>query len=124
MTKEFERAWRPSLRVVAVLISGVLEAFYVLDCDLKGDSNMEMSLLVRSLDLVAEELRSRGLPLPAHLVSMGDNTGKELRNQGNYKFHNFLVARNLFVSTTIAHPTAGLSHGKCDQRFSIMGASL
>ena len=80
-TKEFERAWRPSLHGVAVLISGVLEAFYVLDCDLKGDSNMEMSLLVRSLDVVAEELRSRGLPLPAHLVSMGGITGKELRNQ-------------------------------------------
>ena len=42
MTKEFEWAWRPPLHVVAVLVSGVLEAFYVLDCDLKGDSNMEM----------------------------------------------------------------------------------
>ena len=107
MTKEFERAWRPSLHAVAVLISGVLEAFYMLGCDLKGDSNMEMSLLVRSLDLAADELRYRGLPLPAHLVSIGDNAGKRLRNQWSYKFHNLLVARKLFAITTNAHPTVG-----------------
>ena len=102
----------------------MLEAFYVLDCDLKGDSNMEMSLLVRPLDLAAEELRYRGLPLSARLVSMGDNTGKELRNQWSYKFHSSLVARKLFVSTTIAHPTVVHLHGKSDDRFNIIGASI
>ena len=52
--------------------------------------------MVRSLDLVAEELHYRGLPLPAHLVSMGDNTGKELRNEWSYKIHSFLVAETFW----------------------------
>ena len=55
---------------------------------------------------------------------MGDNTGKELRNQWSYTFHSFLEARQLCLSTRIAHPTVGHSHGKCDRRVSIIGASL
>ena len=120
MAKEFEKVWRPTLHLVGVVISGVLEAFYLLDCDLKADSNMEMTLMVRSLDLAAEELRSRGLQLPSHLVIMGDNTGKEMRNQWCYKFTALLVARGIFLSTSVAHPRVGHSHGIVDQRFSIL----
>ena len=120
MAKEFEKVWRPTLHMVAVVISGVLEAYYLLDCDLKADSNMEMTLITRSLDLAVLELRTRGLQLPSHLVLMADNTGKEMRNQWCYKYAALFVARGIFLSTSVVHPRVGHSHGIVDQRFSIL----
>ena len=124
MAKEFEKVWRPTLHMVGVVISGVLEAYYLLDCDLKADSNMEMTLITRSLDLAVLELRTRGLKLPSHLVLMADNTGKEMRNQWCYKYAALLVARGIFLSTSVVHPRVGHSHGIVDQRFSVASPAI
>ena len=123
-TKLFETCWRPTLHVVGVLISGVVEAFYVMDTDLPADSNMENHLIMRSLDIARHVLNSRGVAMPAHLVVLSDNTARELRNQWGYKLQAYLVSRQLFKSTTVAHKRVGHSHGKCDQRFSIIGVGL
>ena len=68
LSKEFEKAWRPQLHVVCVLFSGVLEAYYILEPDMHSDSNMEMTLVNRTIDLAQKVLKKRGLPLPQHIV--------------------------------------------------------
>ena len=120
MVKVFEKAWRPRLHLVCVLISGVIECYYILDEDMYGDSNMEMTIIMRSLEKANEVLRERGVPTPAHLVMMADNTSKEMRNQWSYKLNIALLLRNLQRSSSVVHNMVGHTHGLPDQRFSIM----
>ena len=91
---------------------------------MKADSNMEMTLLLRSLSHAEEILRSRGISMPKHLVTIGDNTAKELRNQWSYKVHALLVSQRVFRSATVGHHDVGHTHGLCDQRFSIIASAL
>ena len=73
-SKGWEKLWRPQLHVVGVTAHGHIEAYYIMDADMKKDSNMECSLIAHTLDLVQNELRKKGGAMPQNLVVAADNT--------------------------------------------------
>ena len=62
-----------------------------MDTDIPKDSNMNMSLIARALDLVQEKLHARGLPMPQNVWIQADNTCREGRNQWLWNFCSWLV---------------------------------
>ena len=62
LSTEFEKAWRPQLHVVVVLLAGVLETYYILEPGTAADSNMEMTLIMRAIDLGKHVLAKRRPP--------------------------------------------------------------
>ena len=65
--KELEGLWRPQAHFTGVLAAGVLDAFYMTNCDPRKDSNSNASLLSRTLDHVNDILQEKGLTMPEHL---------------------------------------------------------
>ena len=120
MSKEFETAWRPQLHIVCVLLSGIVECYYILEPDMYADSNMEMTLILRTIDVAVPIMNKRGLRLGVHLVILADNTDKEMRNQYSYGLCAYLTAKKHFRSVSAVHQTVGHTHGKQDQRLSIL----
>ena len=81
-SKQFEKAWRPSLHCVLVLVHGVAECYYVMDHDCKKNSDMNLTAICRSLDHVKSVLDERGTPMQhnertaqpiqLHVLELGD----------------------------------------------------
>lgn len=46
----------------------VMEAYYITPSDVPKDASFEITVISRSLDLVAEVLQKRGLAMPGHLI--------------------------------------------------------
>ena len=67
-SKEFDACWRPQLHLVGVLVPGVLEAFYGMNCDVAADSNLTMTVVARTLQHVSLVCTMRGIKVPDHLV--------------------------------------------------------
>ena len=95
-SKQLSALWRPQVHLLGVVVWGeacleltcpiwcqlnyhhaqhsleapteVLEAFYVLEPDIKKDSSTEITCILRGLDAAAEILDKRGVALPEHLV--------------------------------------------------------
>jgi len=66
--KLWEKAWRPTLHCIGMVCPGLTEMYWFQDPDMKKGSNNQISLIVRALDTIEQELRAKGLPMPPHLM--------------------------------------------------------
>lgn len=123
-SKEFERLWRPTLHLVCAIVHGVIECYYIMDHDQKKDSNMNISLILRTLDLAKQVLEERGVPFPHHIALQADNTCREQRNQFVFMWAAYSTSKWLFATTSLTFYIPGHSHNEVDQRFVPVAAAL
>lgn len=121
---EFEGLWKPQLHVTGCIYHGVLEAFYIMSPDVAKDSNMESTVIHRTLDHVVEHQRNHGHPMPANLIVNADNTTREAKNQHFATSMAQLVATDKFQSLEVEFPKTGHTHNELDQRFSTLATTL
>ena len=122
--KSQEKLWRPQLHVIGVHVAGVGEYVYLTDADVMKDSNLQITVLGRTIDLIKARLEGLQVSLPHHLVVVADDTCRENRNQYVMSFLAKLVAANLFRSASTEYAEVGHTHNIQDQRFSILAAAL
>lgn len=117
LSKEFERLFRPELKLMGVLIEGVVECYYLVP-DSQKDTNLMLSLVGHSLDHALNLLAKRGLSPPAHIRIHSDNAPSDQKNQQVLKWGSFLTHFGWCKSVTFSMFRTGHSHNKIDQRFS------
>lgn len=122
--KEMSTLWRPQAHVVGVLAAGVCEMYFIMDQDLPKDSNMQMTVLSRALDIVQDQLAAAGRAMPHHLCISADNTTREHRNQFVLSWECKLVLENRFRSVTNQYLRVGHTHIDLDARFSVIASAL
>ncbi len=115
--KELEGCWRPQLHLVACLVPSLVECYFILNCDLMQDSNMEQTLLSHTLDIACGHLRARNKAMPCHLHIQADNTCREMRNQQGMLWMASLVRKSAFKSATTGFMQVGHTHIDVDQRW-------
>ena len=112
----FDARNRPQLHVIGVVVPGLLEGYFFAEGDVKTDSNMNLTVIARSLDLCKEILTGRGLAMPLHLAVMADNTTRDQRNQfamiGVGK-----LAHDQFESTACTFYKKGHTQNDCHKGF-------
>lgn len=123
-SKQLTGLWRPSLRLVGVLVSGLFEYFAILEPDQRGDSDTQQTILARVLDLAAEACRKKGRELPSRIIFHSDNTAKEGRNAPMLTFASALVASQRFREVSLCFYRVGHTHNRLDQRFGVLAAKL
>lgn len=123
-SKQFEKNWRPTCHLVCCIVHGVLEAYYIMDHDCKKSSDMNLTVICRTLDHAFRILEQRGVKPPAHICVQTDNTAREQRNQHTFMFFSWAVAKGLWGSASPMFYLPGHSHNECDQRFVPVAAAL
>ena len=124
MTHQFSSLWRPECRFVGCLAEGVTENFFIGDCDLVKDSNLDLTLVSHVIHEAQAEFERRGVPFPNTLRLHSDNATAELKNANAFKYCSWLIHRGLFREILVTQFRVGHSHGKIDQRFSECRAVL
>lgn len=123
-SKEFDKSWRPTSHLVCCIAHGVVECFYVMDGDQRKDSNMNISLILRTIDVALQILQDRGVQPPQHLALQADNTCREQRNQHVFMLCATATAKRLWASISLVFYIPGHSHNEVDQRFVLVAAAL
>lgn len=123
-SKQLSGLWRPALRLVGVLVSGLFEYFAILEPDQRGDSDTQQTILSRVLDLAAEACRKKGRELPSRIIFHSDNTAKEGRNAPMLTFAAAAVAAQRFREVSLCFYRVGHTHNRLDQRFGVLAAKL
>ena len=95
-----------------------------MDHDQRKDSNMNISLILRTLDVAKKILDDRGVPFPHHVALQADNTCREQRNQHVFMLAAYLTSKQLFATTSLTFYIPGHSHNEVDQRFVPVAAAL
>ena len=108
--KSPEKLWRPQLHLIGVNVAGVGEFYFLTDCDVCADSNLQCTVLGRTIDLVKARLEGLKVSLPQHLIVAADNTCRENRNQYVLWFLSRLVCRGLFRSASTEYSEVGHTH--------------
>lgn len=119
---EFESLWRPQLHVTGAICHGHLECYFIMGTDQAKDSNMNATVIARTLDLVKQKLSPHALP--QNLVIQADNTTRESKNQFFALFLSYLVASGKFSVSELQFLQVGHTHNQQDQRFSSVATSL
>lgn len=123
-SKQYEKCWRPQCHCVCAIAHGVVECYYVMDGDIPKNSDMNITLINRTVDVALEVLRARGVSLPHHLALQTDNTTREQRNQYVFTFCSLMTAKRLFATVSQCFYIPGHSHNEVDQRFVPVAAAL
>ena len=123
-SKTWESRWKPELHNVAVICHGVVECYFLMDQDQRKDSNCQCTVLCKALEHCEQELQSKGLTLPGHVLIHQDNTCREGRNQWVSLFCMHLIATNRFRSASTPYFQVGHTHALPDQRFSTLAHLL
>jgi hypothetical protein len=88
-TKSADGLWRPQAHFTGVIIHGLMEIYYMSDCDQPKDSNAQRTLLTRTIEIAAEEYHARGLACPVdwviHALSVIKGDGSQL-NKSDFRF--------------------------------------
>ena len=95
-----------------------------MDNDIAKDSNMEATVIARTLDLVDAKLKAKGCEMPRSICVNPDNTAREAKNQHFLKFLAFLHATGVVDEDSFESLRSGHSHAEIDQRFSVAGTKL
>ena len=117
-TKQLAALWRPECRFIGCLAEGLTENFFIGDCNLVKDANMDLTIVAHVLHEAQMLLQERGVALPSVLRLHSDNASSELKNQLTMKFCSWIIHRELFKEIHLTQFRVGHSHGKIDQRFS------
>lgn len=123
-TKEMAALWRPECRFIGCLCEGISENYFIGDCDLVKDANLDLTLLSNVIHEAQAELERRGIHMPDVLRIHGDNASSEVKNQCTFKWCSWLAHREMFREVVVTTFRVGHSHGKIDQRFSECRAVL
>jgi hypothetical protein len=123
-SKEFSNCWRPQLLLVGGMSFGSIEAFFLMDSDMKKDANLECTLMSRLFQLTMASLEKKCVPAPKVWSHMTDNATAEGKNQTMAKFAAWLVNRRKFNSAELMQNSVGHTHGPEDQRLSEACAAL
>ena len=123
-TKRLSALWRPCLHLVGVLVAGVCEYFSITEGDIKGDSDLQQTLLSRALQVAEEELRARGKAVPSRVVYHFDNTSKEGRNSFLVSYCAAMVSSGRFTECSMLLYKVGHTHNRLDQRFGVIASKL
>ena len=123
-SKLWESAWRPQLHVVGVIVWGWLEIYFIMDPDMKKDSNMECTVIARSLDILKARLDRQGHHAPEDLLVNADNTTREGKNQHFCTFMAYLTGNGAQTCSQTDYLKVGHTHNEQDQRFSSMASCL
>lgn len=123
-SKQYEKLWRPTLHLVLCIVHGVCECYYVMDGDCKKDSNMQITLINRSIDTALQILRLRNVEAPHHVCIQADNTTREQRNQYLFLWAAVATSKGLFASVSPVFYLPGHSHNEVDQRFVVVAAAV
>ena len=118
---EFESLWRPQLHVTGTIVHGHLECYFIMDADQAKDSNMNATVIARTLDLVKQKT---GQSLPRNIAIQADNTTRESKNQHFATFTSYLVASEKFDASETQFLQVGHTHNGQDQRFSTVATVL
>ena len=122
--KLWDECGRPTCPMTGVLVHGVAEHYYILDDDMKKDSNMNCELIARSLDKAAGALAEVNTQMPVHFALQADNTCREEKNTVALTQLAVLVGQDRFKSATASFAGVGHSHIDIDQRFSDVSTKL
>jgi hypothetical protein len=115
---EFSELWRPQLHVVGTIAWGHIESYFIMDCDLAKDANMECTVISRTLDLVTNKMGDgANVSLPTTLLVAADNTPREGKNQHFQTYLAYLKASGKFESAEAEYLRTGHTHNEQDQRF-------
>ena len=115
MAKQFQTMWRPNCLLVGCIAFNLLEIFFIVDPGVAKDSNLEITLLCRLLELVADD--TDGI-MPAQWSNECDNAAGEGKNQIVAKFYAWQVWKDKFQCVETTQNSVGHTHGEQDQRFS------
>jgi hypothetical protein len=77
----WKKLWHLVLHCVGVIVEVVLEVYYIMDQDVKKDSNLGLTVLALALGKTLEQLWARGISMPEHLSLTYDNMAQEWKNQ-------------------------------------------
>ena len=105
--------------MVGTIAWGHLECFFFMAPDLPKDSNMECTVISRTLDVLLEsfDTHSPGRALPRTLIINADNTAREAKNQYFATYMAYLRARRMFEATRVEYMQVEHTHNEQDQRF-------
>eukprot|EP00435_Cladocopium_sp_Y103_P074937 s296_g52.t1 len=117
-TKQLAALWRPECRFIGCLAEGLTENFFMGDCNLVKDANMDLTIVSHVLHEAQMLLQERSVALPSVLRLHSDNASSELKNQLTMKYCSWIIHRELFKEIHLTQFRVGHSHGKIDQRFS------
>ena len=117
-TKQLAALWRPECRFIGCLAEGLTENFFIGDCNLVKDANMDLTIVSHVIHEAQIMLQERSVALPSVLRLHSDNASSELKNQLTMKWSAWVIHRGLFREIHLTQYRVGHSHGKIDQRFS------
>ena len=123
-SKEYEKLWRPTCHLVCALVHGVVECYFIMDSDMKKDSNMNCTVINRAIDITMGILRERGVEPPHHICLQADNTCREQRNQFVFTWCALATAKGLWATVSPVFYIPGHTHNEVDQRFVPVAAAL
>jgi len=96
-----------------------------MDADVPKDSNMEATVICRTLDVGRELLALLGVDqLPESAIIQADNTTREMVNQFFACFTSILVGEGIFPAMHPERTHEGHTHNHVDQRFGTAAAVL
>ncbi|MCP4241526.1 MAG: hypothetical protein GY772_13275, partial [bacterium] len=96
LSKEFQSCRRPELHATGAVVDGLLESYWLSDCNVPKNANLQLTLLSRALQQSADLLAKGGRGRPAVLRVHTDNATSEGKNQTVMKYMAWLVWKRTF----------------------------
>ena len=121
--KKLATLWRPQQHMVCSTVDGVGDYYWLVPPDIVKNANLSATLTADMLHHSAGILASRGVPTPKMARFHSDNAGGEVKNQTYMKYAAWL-SHNRFDCTEMSQFRVGHSHGRVDQKFTIVGTAL
>ena len=123
-SKEWENRWRPFLQCIGGIFWGVCEYWFLFDCDLPKDANMQCTVLALITDDTQTRMAQKQTEFPRHLTLNTDNTPSETKNVTCFTFAAWLVFKKKVDTIDLMQGQIGHTHNEEDQRFSVARAAL
>ena len=105
-------------------MDGIGSFIFLTDMDLGKNSDVQLTLTSRALQIAASELAARGLQMPAHFRCVSDNATGETKNNYVFQWMCWLVARRKIISGMFCQGRVGHTHGREDRKFAIAAKGL
>jgi hypothetical protein len=80
--KQLAQLWRPECRFVGCLAEGLTENFFIGDCTLVKDCNLDLTIISHVIHEAQRILQERSVALPSVLRLHSDNASSELKKPG------------------------------------------